>query len=115
MVPLMELPTGDLISESADIAQYAIEKNAGKGIELVPTDPLVAKKMRQRMETFKKLLSSHGSLMDAQGIKCFNETTIPEFEKMCKDADGKWLMGTDDITQLDIWVGAIFEFYYLAD
>ena len=28
---------------------------------------------------------------------------------MCKEADGKWLMGTDEITQLDIMVAPFWE------
>ena len=50
LVPLLELPSGDRIPESAIIAQFGIEKNAGKGIELVPSDPLIAAKMRVKME-----------------------------------------------------------------
>ena len=36
-------------------------------------------------------------------------------EKMCKAAKGGWLMGTKDITMLDIWCGAWWEFMYMAD
>ena len=37
------------------------------------------------------------------------------FEKMCADANSKWLMGTDEITQLDIHCGAMWEITYLMD
>ena len=42
MVPVMELPTGALINESDIVAQFGIEKNYCKGIELIPKNPVVA-------------------------------------------------------------------------
>lgn len=116
MVPLMELPTGDLIPESAVIAQFAIEKNDGKGIDLVPKDPVLAAKMRLKMDAAQKLLNTiWGVPKGEEGIKTFKETTRPGFEKLCQEAGDKWLLGTDDITQLDIWVGPFFEMLYMID
>ena len=43
-------------------------------------------------------MSTFWNLGDEEGIKAFNETTIPALEEMCREVDGKWLMGTDDIT-----------------
>ena len=115
MVPLMEMPTGELVPESAIIAQFGVEKNAGKGIELVPSDPLVAAQMRLRMEDVSKLIRTYWQLGNEDGIKKFNEETIPAFEKMCKETNGKWLMGTDDLTMLDIHAGSFFEMFYIVD
>ena len=50
-----------------------------------------------------------------EGIAKFVDEIIPEMEKMCKAAKGGWLMGTKDITMLDIWCGAWWEFMYMAD
>ena len=74
MVPLMELPTGELIPESGVIAQFAIEKNAGKGIDLVPTDPVLAAQMRLKMEAVQKLLNSMwGVTKSEENAKLFQE------------------------------------------
>ena len=50
MVPVLEFPTGELISESSVVAYFATDRNPNKGIALIPKDPLVAAQMRLRME-----------------------------------------------------------------
>ena len=39
-VPFIETPSGDLIKESAVITQFAIEHNHGKGVDVIPADPI---------------------------------------------------------------------------
>lgn len=67
------------------------------------------------MENFNRISSAFWKIKTEEGLKDYVENTIPLMEKMCYDTSGKWLMGTDEITLLDIWVGAWFEFQYLAD
>jgi glutathione S-transferase len=50
MVPVLETPSGQLIKESAIIAQLAVEIGKGKGIDLVSSDPFVAAKLRLEVE-----------------------------------------------------------------
>ena len=40
--PVLETPAGDLIKESAIIAQVAVEMNHGVGCDVVPSDPIKA-------------------------------------------------------------------------
>lgn len=49
-VPVLETPQGDLIKESAIVAQIAIETAGDKGVALIPKDPIQAAKMRVEME-----------------------------------------------------------------
>ena len=100
-MPVLELPSGEMLPESAIISQYAIELNKDKGIELVPNDPVVAAKMRLEMDRFfpkyAKLLFGLRSGTD-EAINDFMTKALPEYEKLCTETNGKWLMGTDEIT-----------------
>ena len=49
-IPVLETPQGELIPESGIISQFAMETNPTGGIQLVPSDPMVAAHMRVRME-----------------------------------------------------------------
>ena len=52
---------------------------------------------------------------DDEKIELYKSEELPAFEKMCADAGGKFLMGTDEITQLDIHVAPFWEIIYLMD
>ena len=74
--------------------------------------------MRMQMERFNKtfgiliaVVLSRGQ--DAEKIATYKEQALPVYEAMCTAANGKFLMGTDDITQLDIHVGPFWEIMYL--
>ena len=55
-VPILETPHGHLIPESGIIQQWAMEHNPSGGLQLIPSDPLEAAKMRVRMDAFGKTL-----------------------------------------------------------
>ena len=60
MVPVLELPTGDLLPESGILMQYAMDAApAGQGIDLIPADPLVAADMRVKMIQYDKIFSTY--------------------------------------------------------
>ncbi len=76
--------------------------------------------MRVKMEKFNKNLANMFGVIlsrgeDVEKINKYKEETLPVFEQMCKDADGKFLFGTDDLTQLDIHCGPMWEIIYLFD
>ena len=118
MSPVLETPKGDLILDSAIVAQYALESNPTGGIQLIPSDPVEAAKMRMKMEAFNKTLSNMFPMIlsrgqDVEKIMAYKNNALPIYEKMCTEANGKFLLGTDDITALDIHVASILELAYL--
>ncbi len=56
LVPILETPAGDFIRESSIISQLAVELGKDQGIEIVPSDPIAAAKMRLEIEAFKSKL-----------------------------------------------------------
>lgn len=54
--PVLETTAGKLVPESGIIQQWALEQNPNGGIQLIPSDPLEAAKMRVRMDKFGKTL-----------------------------------------------------------
>ena len=52
---------------------------------------------------------------DDEKINLYKAETLPLFEKMATETGGKWLMGTDEITQLDIHCGAMWDIIFLMD
>lgn len=52
---------------------------------------------------------------DDEKINAYKTDTLPVFEKMCTEAGGKWLMGTDDPTHLDITFGSMWDIIFLMD
>lgn len=120
MSPVLETPKGELILDSAIVAQYAIDANPTGGIQLIPSDPVEAAKMRMKMEAFNKTLGNMLPMilskgLDVEKITTYKEKALPIYEKMCADANDKWLMGTDEITALDIHCGSILELAYLFE
>ena len=71
--------------------------------------------MRLRMLGFSKYIPALFNLKNQETRERFEKEIIPEFERMCKSVKGKWLMGTKDVTLLDIWYGSFWEFIYMAD
>ena len=74
--------------------------------------------MRVKMEKFGKHVSSAFGVIgnrgkDVEKINKYKEETLPIFEAMCTEANGKFLMGTDDLTLLDIHIGPFWEMLYL--
>ena len=54
-IPLLEVPSGDLIPESDIVTGYAMQvAGPDQGINLIPSDPLINAKMRLRMLEFDK-------------------------------------------------------------
>ena len=66
-VPFLETPQGDLIPESAVLAQFAIESNPNGGVALIPSDPFEAAKMRVKIEQFNKLLPNLFGVLLSRG------------------------------------------------
>ena len=52
---------------------------------------------------------------DEEKINKYKNETLPAFEEMCKKSNGKFLMGTDDLTMLDIHCGPMWEIVYLFE
>jgi glutathione S-transferase len=50
VVPILENTDGTLIPESGIIADFAIEAGKDQGIQLIPSDPFEAAKMRVKMD-----------------------------------------------------------------
>ena len=105
-VPFLETPSGEMIKESGIIVQLAIELGQGKGVDLVPKDPFAAAKMRLEIERCNQLLQPvygiYGSRGEDPEKNALLAPTIVEFARMIKQADGKYLFGTDEPTQLDV-------------
>ena len=118
--PFMEMPTGVMVPESGIIQQWAQETNPDGGISLIPSDPLEAAKMRVRMEKFMKTIPNmFGIIMargtDVEGIQKYKDETLPLYEQMCTEAAGKFLMGTEDLTALDIHIAPFWEMIFLYE
>ena len=76
--------------------------------------------MRLKMEKFGKLLPNMFGVIlsrgqDAEKILKYKTETLPAFEAMATEANGKFLLGTDEITQLDIHCGPLWEIIFLFE
>ena len=76
--------------------------------------------MRVRMNDFMpKIKHMFGVILsrgeDDEKINLYKSETLPMFEQMCAEAGDKWLMGADEITQLDIHCGAMWDIIFLMD
>ena len=110
---VLETPAGDLIKESAVIAQVGIEMNAGKGVDVIPKDPIQAAKMRLQIEECNtwmmpiyQVYGSRGE--DPEKVKNLIPT-LQKFNELIKKADGKFMFGTDEPTLLDCWFTPFLE------
>ena len=118
--PMLEFPSGDMIPDSGIIVQYALEANRGNGIELIPSDPMEAAKMRMKMEKFNKAIGPMFGVIlsrgqDEEKILKYKTETLPIFEAMCTEANGKFLFGTDDLTAMDIHCAPMWEIIFLFE
>lgn len=52
---------------------------------------------------------------DVEKINKYKEETLPIFEAMCTEANGKFLLGTDELTLLDIHCAPMWEIVYLFE
>ena len=71
-----------------------------------------------KMELFNKTLGNLFPMILSRGqdaAKClqFKNDCLPEWEKWCTEANGKYLFGTDDLTALDIHCASLWELAYL--
>ena len=124
LIPVLETPSGDLIKESAIIAQIAIEAGGDQGVQLIPKDPIAAAKMRLEIEAFKNKITPLWSVlwpageyvgMDDAATDKFGKEILPYWESLCaKTSDDKWLFGTAEPTLLDVTAAPFFEIIYCA-
>ena len=109
----METPAGDLIKESAVIAQVAIELNHGKGVDVVPADPIQAALMRLQIEECNKwmmpIYQCYGSRGEDPEKNKNLIPTIQNFNALIEKANGKFMFGTDEPTMLDCWFTPFLE------
>jgi glutathione S-transferase len=113
-VPVLENTDGTLIPESGIITSFALEFGGDKGAQLIPEDPFVAAKMRVEMNKFDKTIKDYFAVVisryeDEEKINTFVENILPKYEEACTNANGKYLMGTDDVTFIDIYVAGIWD------
>mmetsp|Transcript_40756 Transcript_40756/g.53467 ORF Transcript_40756/g.53467 Transcript_40756/m.53467 type:complete len:112 (+) Transcript_40756:390-725(+) len=76
--------------------------------------------MRVRMEKFGKTLPGLFPMVlsrgqDVEKLQKYKEETLPIYEQMCTEANGKFLLGTDEPTLLDIHCAPFWEIVYLWD
>ena len=105
-----------MIGESGVIMQFAHEYAPDQGLELVPKDPIVAAKMRLAMEDFVKICVAPREVMHSRGedevkIQAMKESLSKHNDFAKRAAGGKWLMGTDEPTMLDIHCAPQWEIF----
>ena len=113
-IPVLEVPSGDLIPESNIVSDYALQvAGPNQGLKLIPDDPVLTAKMRVKMADFdnKVLPLFFGMYLsryaDMEKIDTYVREGVPLVEAMCPEIGStKWLMGTDELTQLDVHCGA---------
>jgi glutathione S-transferase len=95
--------------------QFAHEMAPQQGLQLYPSDPVAAAKMRLRMEDFMKVFNAAWGVYFTRGeddakIDDF-AASLPQHNDFCSlTKDGKWLFGTDEPTMLDIHCAPFWEF-----
>ena len=120
LLPILEFPTGEMAPESDIAIEYALQ-TAGpeQGINLIPSDPLQAALMRVKIAEFNKRLPlayamNMSRFQDVEKIDAFVAENVPWYENLIETAgDGNWLMGTEDLTLLDIYCGAVWDYFYV--
>lgn len=119
-LPVLEVPSGELIPESQIIADYSLQvAQPNQGEKLIPDDPVLTAQMRFKMQKFDKEILGFGFALfmsrfqDEEKINAYIEGAVPLVEAMCEVAGSdKWLMGTTEMTQLDVHCGAQWDFIY---
>ena len=113
-MPVLETPQGELFGESGHLVQFALEAGAGKGLDLIPKDPILALRMRKAMEEFDRLKVSIFPVFGTRGqdndkIDAFAATLHKHNDFAAFVDQGKWLMGTSEPTLLDVWCAPFWE------
>ena len=72
------------------------------------------------MDKFGKMLPNMFGVIlsrgqDVEKINKYKTETLPLFEQMCTEANGKFLFGTDELTMLDIHCASMWEIIYLFE
>ena len=70
--------------------------------------------MRIKMNQFDKTLGAYFGVIvsryeDEEKINTFLTDVLPKYEEACTNANGKYLMGTDDVTFVDCYVASIWD------
>ena len=118
-VPILEFPSGEMVPESDIAVEFALQKaGPDQGLDLIPRDPLRAALMRAKIAEFNKRLPVAFAMVmtrfqDMEKIDEFVAQIVPWQEQMIKRAgEGKWLLGTANLTLLDVYCGAVWDFFY---
>lgn len=107
-VPVLETPAGDLIKESGIVQHVALDEGKDNGLQLFPSDPIEAAKLRVELEDLMKMLKTFwpvfmGRGEDTEANETFIKEGLPLWEAYAsRHAEDKWLFGTDEPTMLDI-------------
>jgi glutathione S-transferase len=96
--------------------QFAHEYAPDQGLELIPKDPVVAAKMRLAMEDFLKIQVAPREVMHSRGedpvkLDAMRDMISKHNDFAKRAAGGKWLMGTDEPTMLDIHCAPQWEIF----
>merc|ERR1712137_19015 len=116
-VPVLENTVGMLIPESDIITDLAIEVGGSRGAQLIPSDPFEAAKMRAFIAKVDKVTANYffavyTRFTNEEKVDKFMTESLALWEKVCTDANGKFLMGTDDLTLADTHLGGMWESAY---
>jgi glutathione S-transferase len=73
--------------------------------------------MRVAMAKFDPLMNAFWGVymsrfVDVEKINICKENSLKPWEAMCKAAGDKWLLGTDEMTMLDVHCGAMWDSIY---
>lgn len=112
-VPILEKPDGSLENESAQMMAWAIESQAGKGIDLMPADSKPAMDEKEAlfsdsMATFWPILKTRYQDMSKIDEFLAAGGAAEKWNALC-DTNGKFLLGTDELTLVDIKCGTLWE------
>jgi glutathione S-transferase len=118
MVPILENTDGTLVPESGIVQNFGLQVGGDKGCELIPSDPWKAADMRVKMEKFGSTLSPLWPLLKSRFL-CANiwqeflaAGAMDKWNEMC--SNGKFLLGGDDITMLDIHCAPFWEILFYS-
>lgn len=88
-IPVLEVPSGEMFPESDINAQYALQvAGAEQGIQLIPSDPVAAAKVRTAMAKFESemlgpLFGIYLKKFKPEGAEDFLARAVPLFEQFC--------------------------------
>lgn len=66
-VPILEAPSGDLIKESGIVIQLALDAGKENGLQLIPSDPIEAAKMRIECDGFMQYMKGFWAVIAQRG------------------------------------------------